>query len=96
MVNQLVQRCLAMLRPGGLLILTAYEKPPSSGRVNSFIIENDYRVSYRVQPHLNLAWHCRHNRALMSLLSGFRIIKSLRYRSGIREILLKKPVSNAI
>jgi hypothetical protein len=93
MVNQLVQRCLSMLRPGGLLILTAFEKPPSSGLVNSFVIQNDYRVSYRVQPHLNLAWHCRHNRALMSLLSGFRIIKSLRYHSGIREILLKKPVS---
>ena len=93
MVNQLVQRCFSMLRPGGLLLLTAFEKPPSSGRVNSFIIQNDYRVGFRVQPHLNLDWHCRHNRALMSLLSSFRIIKSLRYRNGIREILLKKPVS---
>jgi len=93
MVNQLVQRCFSMLRPGGFLLLTAFEKPPSSGRVNSFIIQNDYRVGFRVQPHLNLDWHCRHNRALMSLLSSFRIIKSLRYRNGIREILLKKPVS---
>jgi hypothetical protein len=50
-------------------------------------------MSYRVQPHLNLAWHCRHNRALMSLLTGFSIVKSLRYRNGIREILFKKPLS---
>ena len=92
-VSQLVERCLSILQPGGLLMLVAFEKPPSSARINSFIIQNDYRISYRVQPHLNLAWHCRHNRALMSLLSGFSIVKSLHYRNGIREILLKKPLS---
>jgi len=92
-VSQLVELCLSMLQPGGLLMLTAFEKPPSSARINSFIIQNGYQISYRVQPHLNLAWHCRHNRALMSMLAGFSIVKSLRYRNGIREILLKKPFS---
>ena len=92
-VSQLLELCLSMLQPGGLLMLTAFEKPPSPDRVNSFIIQNNYRISYRVQPHLNLAWHCRHNRALMSMLAGFSIVKSLRYRNGIREILLKKPFS---
>ncbi len=92
-VSQLLELCLSMLQPGGLLMLTAFEKPPSSARINSFIIQNGYRISYRVQPHLNLAWHCRHNRALMSMLAGFSIVKSLRYRNGIREILLKKPLS---
>ena len=92
-VSQLVQRCLSILQPGGLLMLTAFEKPPSAARVNSFVIQSGYQMGYRVQPHLNLAWHCRHNRALMSLLTGFSIVKSLRYRNGIREILLKKPLS---
>ena len=92
-VSQLVQQCLSILQPGGLLMLTAFEKPPSPARVNSFIIQNGYQMSYRVQPHLNLAWHCRHNRALMSLLTGFSIVKSMRYRNGIREILFKKPLS---
>ena len=92
-VNHLVERCLSLLQPGGQLLLTAFEKPPSPARINSFIIQPGYRMSYRVQPHLNLAWHCRHNRALMSLLTGFSIVKSLRYRNGIREILLKKPLS---
>jgi hypothetical protein len=94
-VHQLVELSLAMLQPGGLLMLTAFEKPPPSARVNTFIVQSGYRVSYRVQPHLNLAWHCRHNRALMSLLTGFSIVKSLRYRNGIREVLLKKPFSNS-
>ena len=92
-VSQLLELCLSMLQPGGLLMLTAFEKPPSSARVYSFIIQPDYRMSFRVQPHLNLGWHCRHNRALISMLTGFSIVKSLRYRNGIREILLKKPLS---
>jgi len=92
-VCQLLELCLSMLQPGGLLLMTAFEKPPSSARVNSFVIQSGYRISFRVQPHLNLAWHCRHNRALISMLKGFSIVKSLRYRNGIREILLKKPLS---
>jgi hypothetical protein len=92
-VSQLLTLCLSMLQPGGLMMLTAFEKPPSTTRINSFIIQNGYRISYRVQPHLNLGWHCRHNRALTSMLAGFSIVKSLRYRNGIREILLKKPLS---
>ena len=92
-VGELMELCRAMLQPGGLLLMTAFEKPPSQGRINSFIIQPGYRISFRVQPHLNLPWHTRHNRALMSLLTGFSIVKSLRYRNGIREILLKKPLS---
>ena len=91
-VNQLLELCLSMLQPGGLLLMTAFERPPSPARINSFIIEPGHRMSFRVQPHLKLDWHCRHNRALMSFLTGFRIVKSLRYRNGIREILLKKPI----
>jgi len=94
-MNQLVTLCLSMLQPGGRLMLTAFEKPPTPARINSFIIQHGNRMSYRVQPHLDLAWHCRHNRALMSFLTGFSIVKSLRYRNGIREILLKKPFTTA-
>ena len=92
-VNELVKLCLSMLQPGGQLLLTAFEKTPSPARINSFIIQPGHRVSFRVQPHLNLDWHCRHNRALMSMFTGFSIVRSLRYRNGIHEVLLKKPLS---
>jgi hypothetical protein len=94
-VKKLVDRCRLMLQPEGLLMLVAFEKPPSPPQVNTFVIRNDYQLGYRVQSHLNLAWYCRHNRALMSLLAGFNIIKSLRYRNGIREVLLKKPLTSS-
>ena len=93
-VKRLVELCRDMLQPEGLLMLVAFEKPPSPPKANSFVIHEDYQLDYRLQPHLKLAWYCRHNRALMSLLTGFNIIKSLRYRNGIREVLLKKPISS--
>ena len=91
-VKRLIRQCGLILQPEGLLMLVALEKPPLPPQISTFVIRNDYQVDFRVQSHLNLAWYCRHNRALMSLLTGFNIIRSLRYRNGIREFLLKKPL----
>ena len=90
-VNRLVAQCYSMLRATGLLMLMAFEKKPASSIVNTFVIGEDYRVDIRPQPHLELPWNFRHNRALTSLLSNFTIVRSFRYHSGIREFLLKKP-----
>lgn len=91
-VGKLVEVCRQLLQPEGLLMLTAYEAPPPRPLMNTFVVHDDYQIDFRPQSHLKLAWNCRHNRALMSLLTGLNIVKSLRYRNGIREILLKKPL----
>jgi hypothetical protein len=93
-VGKLVELCYFMLQPEGLLMIIAFEEPPSPSQINTFVIRRDYRMDYRLESHLKLDWYCRHNRALMSLLAGFNIIKSLRYRNGIREVLLKKPLNS--
>jgi hypothetical protein len=80
-----------MLRATGLLMLIAFEKKPVSSIINTFVIGQNYRVDIRPQPHLELPWNFRHNRALTSLLSHFTIVRSFRYHSGIREFLFKKP-----
>ena len=90
---RLMKRCYAMLRGSGLLMLMAFEKKPASSIVNTFVIGKGCRIDIRPQPHLELPWKFRHNRALTSLLSSFTIVKSFRYHSGIREFLLKKPGS---
>ena len=92
-VSRLVALCYSMLRATGLLMLIAFEKKPSSSIVNTFVIGQGYRVDIRPQPHLELPWKFRHNRALTSLLSHFTIVRSFRYHSGIREFLFKKPKS---
>ncbi len=90
-VSRLVELCYTMLRATGLLMLIAFEKKPASSIINTFVIGQDYRVDIRPQPHLELPWNFRHNRALTSLLSNFTIVRSFRYHSGIREFLFKKP-----
>jgi hypothetical protein len=89
--RQLMARCFEMLRTTGLLMLIALEKKPEPPRINTFVIGPYFRVDFRLQPHLELDWHCRHNRALMSLLAEFEIVRSFRYVNGLREFLLKKP-----
>jgi len=90
-VSRLADLSYTMLRATGLLMLIAFEKKPASSIVNTFVIGQGFRVDIRPQPHLELPWKFRHNRALASLLSNFTIVKSFRYHSGIREFLFKKP-----
>jgi hypothetical protein len=90
---RLVKLCYKMLRASGLLMLIAFEKKPAASIANTFVIGQGYRVDIRPQPHLELPWKFRHNRALTSLLSHFTIVRSFRYHSGLREFLFKKPKS---
>ncbi|MGD9291008.1 MAG: hypothetical protein PVG74_25545 [Desulfobacterales bacterium] len=90
-VSRLADSSYKMLKATGLLMMIAYEKKPTSSIGNAFVIGQDFRVDVRPQPHLDLSWKFRHNRALTSLLSNFTIVRSFRYHSGIREFLFKKP-----
>ena len=89
--RQLMARCFEMLTTTGRLMLVALEKKPEPPKINTFVVGRHFQVDFRLQPHLELAWYCRHNRALMSLLAGFEIVRSFRYVNGLREFLLKKP-----
>lgn len=89
--RHLVTRCFEMLRSTGLLMLIALEKKPEPAKINSFVIGRNYRLDLRLQPHLELPWYGRHNRALMSLMDQFDNVKSFRYHNGLREFLFKKP-----
>ncbi len=90
--KQLVERCFEMLKSTGLLMLIAPVKPPEPAMINTFVIGRGYRLDLRSQQHLELPWYGgRHNRALMSLLAEFNIVKLFRYRNGRREFLFKKP-----
>jgi hypothetical protein len=87
----LLERCYDMLRSTGLLMLISLEKKPVPAKINTFVIGRNYRLDLRPQQHLELPWHCRHNRALMSLLAEFTSVKLFRYRNGLREFLFEKP-----
>jgi len=87
--RRLTEICGNMLKPNGLLSVTAFERQPAPREISSFVIGQDFRLSLRSQPGLDLPWHYRHNRALISLLMPFSAVKIFCYRSGIREFLFQ-------
>ena len=79
--------------PWLLLMLIALEEKPDPATISSFVVGRNYRLDLRPQPHLELPWYGRHNRALMSLLDEFEYVKTFRYRNGLRELLFQRPVT---
>ena len=91
-VSRLVGLCHTLLKPRGMMIITSFEEQSESepSPINSFVIQDSYRLTFRLQNHLNLPWHYRTNRALTQLLSAFPSVKSFLYRNGIREFLCRR------
>ena len=87
--KQLSNICHSLIKSNGFLLVTGFAEQPSGNQVNSFVIGEDNSVSLRPQPKLKLPWFYRHNRALISILEPFSIVKCFRYRKGIREFLFK-------
>ena len=87
--RKMTEICVKMLKPHGLLFITAFEEQPAPREVCSFVTGKDSRMSLRPQPGLDLPWHYRHYRALISLLMPFPVVKIFSYRIGIREFLFQ-------
>ena len=88
-VNKLVELCLAMLKPKGMLVVISFEEQLAPSLINSFVVQDKYRISLRPQSHLDLPWHYRSNRELTLLLAKFSGVKSFLYRNRIREFLFQ-------
>ena len=89
-IGRLVGLCHSLLKPRGMMIITSFEAQTAPAPINSFVIQDNYRLTFRLQNHLNLPWYYRSNRALTHMLSGFPSVKSFLYRNGIREFLCRR------
>jgi hypothetical protein len=89
-IGRLVNLCHTMLKPRGMMIITSFEEQPGPSPINSFVIQDSYRLTFRLQNHLDLPWYYRSNRALTHMLSAFPSVKSFLYRNGIREFLCRR------
>ena len=89
-VSRLVGLCHTLLKPRGMMILTSFEVQSGPSPINSFVILDSYRLTFRLQNHLKLPWYCRSNRALTLMLSEFPSVRSFLYRNGIREFLCRR------
>jgi hypothetical protein len=89
-VDNLTELCHRMLKPGGMLMANTFEERSTPDFVNSYVIQDNFRITFRPQHHLDLPWYHRSNRELTSLLAAFRLVKSFIYRNGVREFLFQR------
>jgi len=89
-VCRLVELCIKMLRPGGLLMIFSLGEQATQIVVNSFVIGEDFGLDLRPQPHLDLPFHMRHNREVLSLLTPFTLVKSFIYHNRLRQFLFQR------
>ncbi len=88
-IGRLVKQCQILLKPGGTMIVTSFEKQWAPPETYSFVIEDDYRITFRLQDHLDLPRYYHSKRIMTAILSEFRSINSFIYRNGVREYLCK-------
>jgi hypothetical protein len=89
--TRLVELCMLMLKPRGVLMLVAMEEQAGPTFSISMALGEAFRLEVRAQPDLDLPRYYRHNRELIAMLSPFRLVKSFIYRSGLREFLFQRP-----
>ncbi len=84
---KLAELCYTMLKPKGMVMAISFDEQSVLPQINSFVIQDNYRLTLRLQPHIDLPWYYRNIRTLTSLLSTFTPVKSFLYRNGVREML---------
>jgi len=89
-MSRLVELCIKMLRPGGLLMVFSLGEQETQTVVNSFVIGEGFQLDLRPQPHLDLPFHMRQNREVLSLLAPFTLVKSFIYHNGLRQFLFQR------
>ena len=89
-VGDLLELCHRMLQPSAMLMANTFEERSTPDFVYSYVIQDNFRITFRQQQHLDLPWYYRSNRELISLLATFRLVKSFIYRNGVREFLFQR------
>jgi predicted SAM-dependent methyltransferase len=88
--TKLVKLCHTLLKPNGMMIVISFEEHSAPSQINSFVVQDRYRLTFRLQNHLDLPCYYRSNRILTDMLSEFASVKSFIYRNGVREFLCKR------
>ena len=90
-LTRLVELCVLMLKPKGMLMLIAMGEQANPASSISLANGEAFRLHFRAQPDMELPRHYRHNRELIAMLSPFKLVKSFIFRNGLREFLFQRP-----
>ena len=89
-VSRLVELCIKILRSGGLVMVFSLGEQATQTVLNSFVIRDSFQLDLRPQPHLDLPFHMRQNREVLSLFTPFTLVKSFIYHNGLRQFLFQR------
>ena len=80
------------LRPGGALLGFFSGGGPDDGFYTKYVIEDEARLRLRGYPAACPRERVLHNREIVTLFSGLKLLASVLLKSGVREVLFQKPV----
>ncbi len=86
----LLKVCYSLLKPGGSVIITAYDEFKNRIPLNSFAVNKNYQVVLRPQHHLDLPYFHRNNRDISLIMSQFNLCNSYVYKCGVREFYFRR------
>jgi len=89
-VKRLAGLCHTMLKPGGLVAVSAFESQSAPLQISAFVVDNNLYLRQRPQSHINFPWHFRQNRELTTLMQPLTTANAFRYRNGVREFLFQR------
>ena len=89
-IGKLADLCHTLLKSRGMMLVTSFEQQSAPSQIISFVMQDNYRLTFRSQNHLDLPCYYRSNRILTNMLSEFASVKSFIYRNGVREFLCKR------
>lgn len=89
--DNLVRLCHRMIKPKGMIMLTSFSRQIFLPDVNTFVVKNNFDVSFRPQYHLKLYVTYRTNREIMTMFSLLSPVKAQLNKNGFREFLLERP-----
>jgi len=88
--RRMIERCHFMLKPQSMILAITFDEHSPPSFIYSFVIRENFRITFRPQHHLELPRYYRSNRELTSLMGRFRLVKSFLYRNGVREFLFQR------
>jgi len=91
--DNLVRLCHRMIKPKGMIMLSSFSRQILLPDINTFVVKNNFEVSFRPQHHLKLYVTYRTNREIMTMFSLLSPVKAQLNKNGFREFLLQRPAS---
>ena len=92
--NVLAGELMRVLRPGGALLAFFGDIEPRDRCYTKYVIEDEEHLRYRFYAAAGSRQRVLQNRDIIKLFDALRVFDSVLLKSGVREMLFRKPTSS--